>query len=350
MKKINTLITFGLILGFSASSVLAENTVSNVAGDSKPYFDRLNQVQRNGVTAKSAFIDELLNAKGDVERMRAKIVAASHNKKRNPPVKEPRLTATKPKKTAAIKANRLENTGKQKSTYFPNAVGNANRAKNLSGKKLTIKEVRKIFYPEKTNRQLTSRERKELFRNYDWLIKQKVTLALLIAITKVEGAPSPKTVVGYRKDIGYKHKTPDCQRRIKKLTLKAHAKEQGLPQPCFITTSAGPSSAYGYGQFVYKTWKHLKKRLKFTNFSRKTQARAMLELARQYSIEGFTGLVREDLKMAVKATGPWAGSDHSNLPGMKHDILKQAHREMKELKDQSYYQKWLDEFTNDSTS
>ncbi len=221
--------------------------------------------------------------------------------------------------------------------------------KTFFRKNLSVEEAEDMFYDEGFTNGLSSKELKKLLKSYDWMLKQKPVLAWLIAITKVEGAPSPFTVVGFHPTLGYSGKSVECQKLIGKLTLKKHAKAQGLPQDCFIRTESGPSSAFGYGQFVYRTWQLLEKRLKLKNFSRKTQAIGMLELGRQSSREGFIGLAMGKLNLSVKATKPWAGSSESPLPGYKPEkFLKVVRRELKLLQEKKYFDYWYKEFTNDS--
>ncbi len=221
--------------------------------------------------------------------------------------------------------------------------------KTFFRKNLSEDEAEEMFYDEDFSNGFSSKELKQLFKSYEWMLKQKTTLAWLIAITKVEGAPSPFTVVGFHPKFGYRGKSVECQKLIGKLTLKSHAKAQKLPQECFERTEAGPSSAFGYGQFVYKTWQDLEKRLKLKNFSRKTQAIGMLELGRQASRKGFIGLVMGNLRLSVLSTTSWAGSSESDLPGYKPEkFLKVLLKELKLLQDKKYYNFWYLELTNNS--
>lgn len=259
----------------------------------------------------------------------------------------------------------LTKSGKLKATDFPRIARNI-KTKNFGGNKLTVAQVRKAFLPGVPFNKLTSEQRKAVLENYNWLLKNKVTLAFLIAVIRAEGSPSPKTVLGYLKTVGYKYKSAECQEKIGKLDLSNHAKEQHLPQRCFSKTVK--SSAFGYFQIVYKTLKTLKN-LGFNNYSRKTQARCALELVRRSpgTAEAFIAIAqagnndRKKLDFAIKkGTQEWA-SGYSSLPGKKAPILTYARQELKklqspkklqnpkELKDKSYYQAWLDEFNDDNT-
>jgi len=174
------------------------------------------------------------------------------------------------------------------------------------------------FFGSRPAAKLTPSERMLLIQRYEELLAKSETWCVLNTIQHGEGG-GLLTVVG-----GLRGKSADCRARIHRLNSSAHPKEQGLPDRCFLSTRKyGLSTAAGLFQIVYyRNWRHLRSALNLKDFSRKSQAKAALELIRTSAVpggkvgEGFRALLNHDLSMAVrKGTDPWASSPYSRWHG-----------------------------------
>ncbi len=368
-KKYSAAVSVLLILTFAISNPIFAQTLGDEIKDDLNDVSSEMQFSESAMevyvesykTAKKEFDEERRIAEKRVEaEERKKNEALAEAKRKLAKEKENRknkreekknskdselLVSTLPKNRAKEEAQKLEKNGRTKSANFP-------QPGQLAKGKLTITQIRKIFHPGVPANQLNAQQRKELLKNYSWLLKNKVTIATLIAIIRAEGSLKEGTQQTKKKK--YLNKTQACQQLIKPLNLNNHSVPQKLPQGCLVKTPAGASSAFGYFQFVYfRTFQELKNQFGFKHLSRQTQALAALELIRRSHSGAFIALVKNNpkhLDLVMEGTKDWGGSDRSKLPGTKRPILKYAKEEMQKLKDQNYYQGWLDEFVNDRNS
>jgi hypothetical protein len=232
------------------------------------------------------------------------------------------------------------------------AQGNGERKSDRTRRAPSSIELEDFFLGRKLH-ELSRAERKILRRSLEALLERKVTIAFLNSLQKCEGG-DVLMIVG-----GSKRKSVDCQRRIAKLDLSGHPKDQGLPDRCFLTTRHGLSTASGCYQIVYyRNWKRLKRPLGLSNFYPKEQAIAALELVRTSATrngnvgEGLVALLRNDLDQAIrKGTDPWACSPHSRWRG-RHSppLLRYAQKELRKLENKSYARNQFRRFQSNSDS
>jgi len=372
-KKYSAAVSVLLILAFAISNPIFAQTLGDEIRDDLNDVSSEMQFSESAMevyvesykTAKKEFDEErrIVEKRVEAERLK-KNEALAEAKRKLAKEKENRrnkreekknskgselVISTLPKNRVKEEAQKLEKNGRTKSANFP-------QPGQIAKGKLTIAQIRKIFHPGVPASELNAQQRKELLKNYLWLLKNKVTIATLVAIIRAEGAikGGAERVVGFTPKKLYGNKTKECRRLIKPLNLSKQSTQQNSSQGCFIKTPAGPSSAGGYFQLVhFRTFRELKNQFGFKNFSRQTQALAALELIRRSHSGAFIALVKnnpEHLDQVMEGTGDWGGSDRSKLRGTKRPILKYAKEEMKKLKDQNYYQGWLDEFVNDRNS
>lgn len=200
--------------------------------------------------------------------------------------------------------------------------------------------IRQAYFIGEKLRDLSPRQRKELRSKYESLLKRKDVMAFLNSVERGEGG-GLLVIVG-----GTRGKSTDCQRRIRRLDVSGHPKEQGLPSKCFLTTRThGLSTAAGMYQIVYyKNWRSLRRLLALEDFSGRSQAIAALELVRSSKVrgaklgDGLVALVRGDLDNAIrKGTDPWASSPYSRWRG-RHPapLLQYARQELRRLGNEKY--------------
>jgi muramidase (phage lysozyme) len=281
-----------------------------------------------------------------------------------------RPPSTKPKKGAKLQGGKFHKSGKnhfvaphpahgrKHPTRRPKAPSHrakaAGRGQRHGARILSAAAIRDHFYIDIDLRDLSPSQRQDLLAKFDRLLQRMETIAFLNAVQKAEGGDLLR-VVGRLRD-----KSADCQRRIRKLNLSGHPKEQGLPNRCFVRTRKyGLSTAAGLYQIVYYgNWKALHRLLGLKNFSRNGQAYAALELVRSSKVrggrvgDGLVALVKGDLDEAIrKGTDPWASSPYSRWHGKwTAPILQYARQELRRMGNVQYAKQNFGKFRHDGNS
>jgi len=285
------------------------------------------------------------------------------------PTKAPKFPATsklerprsvKPRKHVKAQRGKLHGRGKSNLPARHDAHGKKiHIRKALDGTRknhgsiLSASEIRRLIHPGTPARDLSPTQIRELRQLFESLLTEPQTVALLKAIQRAEGGELLMIVGGIR------GKSPDCQRRIRRLGTSAHPKEQGLPNRCFLRTSHGLSTAAGLYQIVYYgNWRALHKLYGLKDFTGKSQAIIALELIRSSKVrggrvgEGLVALMQKNLEKAVRTgTDPWASSPYSRWRGQSSaPLLQYARQELRKLRNVQYAKQEFGKFKRGNNS
>lgn len=378
--KNKTVIAASLILGISASSVFAENGTVNVEQSN----DRFERSRDNSLGLSSTSTDLIWNTRnliadvksernrnyGKKTPMLPKLPVKSNNSPKKKKT-ETKPTANRPEKTFTEKIN----TKNKKSDKDPNKLtenGNKNveRSKrNNNGRESLSKRnasLYRLIYNAKNLERLTVNERAKVLEMHERILKTPQGQNLLLTIQKGEGG-GLLILVGEGK-----RKSKAFRDGMKNLNTKTHPayqfskKHNHKGKPCFFHTKYGHSTAAGFYQITKTNFDKMAKLLGIKDFSEKSQQIMALELIRtgkakkvqgSYKGRGYVELMKGNVDNAIRyGTNDWASSRFSEWNGTKADYLKISRQIAKNqkrsdgLKDQKYYQGWLDEFEQESTN
>lgn len=375
MKK-RTMIAASLILGISAGSVFAEN---GTAGDAKR-FDRFSQSKDNALGLPSTSADLLLNTRNLIEQTKARrndqnipifIPKPSPGNSRNPPrlrESEPKPKANRPEKSITEKLNAKNKKGKtnpNELTGNETATPKTSKRGNTGKLRLSKQNARlyRMIYNAKNLEHLTKSERAQVLKMHKRILQTKDAQNLLLTIQKGEGG-GLLVIVGKGKS-----KSKTFKRYMNNLNTSTHPAYQ-FPKGmrCFFHSKYGCSTASGFYQITKTNFDKMAKYFKIKDFSEESQQIMALELIRtgkaklvrgNYKGRGYVELMKGNMNNAIRyGTNDWASSPFSQWSGRKADYLgnsRQIAREMNKkktenLKDQQYFQSWLDEVERENGS
>lgn len=375
MKK-SKIIAASLILGISAGSVFAEG---GTVGDAKR-FDRFSQSKDNALGLPSTSADLLLNTRNLIEQVKTRrnerydrLFIPKHiprNSRNTPKLREsePKPKANRPEKSITEKLNAKNKKGK---TNPNELMGNESVAPKISKRgnagelRLSKQNARlyRMIYNAKNLEQLTKSERAQVLKMHKRILKTKDAQNLLLTIQKGEGG-GLLVIVGKGKG-----KSKTFKRYMNNLDTSIHPANQ-FPKGmrCFFHSKYGCSTASGFYQITKTNFDKMVKYLGIKDFSKESQQIAALELIRtgkaklvhgNYKGRGYVELIKGNLNNAIRyGTNDWASSPFSQWGGQKADYLGNSQQIAKEmnkkksnnLKDQKYFQSWLDEVERENAA
>ena len=365
-----TVVAASLILGISASSVFAEsNTVNN-----EKQGDSFAQSQENALGLRANSMDWLINTRNLIENAKSRKNENSKDSKfipkriprnsRNTPKlreNEPNSKSNRPKKPFTVKVNtknKKGDTDPNKLSENETVTSRNSKRENTNEKRLSKRNTRlyKLIYNGRNLEQLTPLQRAKVLEMHKRILKTQDAQVLLRTIQKGEGG-GLLVIVG--KGQGKSRLFKQKMRNLNTNTHPAYQFPKGMR--CFFHSKYGCSTAAGFYQITKTNFDKMVKYLGIKDFSEESQQIMALELIRtgkakivrgNYKGRGYVELMKGNVDNAVRyGTNDWASSRFSEWGGKKADYLgdsRQIAREMnkknsKQLKDQQYFQSWLDE-------
>lgn len=374
MKK-KTIIAASLILGISASSIFAENGTINVEQQN----DSFKQSRDNALGLRSTSTDLIFNTRNLIADAKTKRNRTYGNKTRmlpNLPVKtkpkptpkktERKPTYNRPEKTITEKLNvknKKDDKNPNKFTENNNKVTRNLTRGNTGEKRLSKQNTRlsRLIYNAKNLERLTPIERAKVLEMHKRILKTPQGQNVLLTIQKGEGGGLLVIV-----DKG-KGKSKLFKQKMRNLNTSTHPANQ-FPKGmrCFFHSKYGCSTAAGFYQITKTNFDKMAKYLGIKDFSEESQQIMALELIRtgkaktvrgNFKGRGYVELMKGNVDNAIRyGTNDWASSRFSEWGGAKADYLgisRQIAKNQKRsdgLKDQKYFQSWLDEVENESAN
>ncbi len=374
MKK-KTIIAASLILGISASSIFAENGTINVEQQN----DSFKQSRDNALGLRSTSTDLIFNTRNLIADAKTKRNRTYGNKTRmlpNLPVKtkpkptpkktERKPTYNRPEKTITEKLNvknKKDDKNPNKFTENNNKVTRNLTRGNTGEKRLSKQNTRlsRLIYNAKNLERLTPIERAKVLEMHKRILKTPQGQNVLLTIQKGEGGGLLVIV-----DKG-KGKSKLFKQKMRNLNTSTHPANQ-FPKGmrCFFHSKYGCSTAAGFYQITKTNFDKMAKYLGIKDFSEESQQIMALELIRtgkaktvrgNFKGRGYVELMKGNVDNAIRyGTNDFASSRFSEWGGAKADYLgisRQIAKNQKRsdgLKDQKYFQSWLDEVENESAN
>lgn len=374
MKK-RTIIAASLILGISASSIFAENGTINVEQQN----DSFKQSRDNALGLRSTSTDLIFNTRNLIADAKTKRNRTYGNKTRmlpNLPVKtkpkptpkktERKPTYNRPEKTITEKLNVKNKKDDKKPNKFTennNKVTRNLTHGNTGGERLSKQNASlyRLIYNAKNLERLTPIERAKVLEMHKQMRKTPQGQNVLLTIQKGEGG-GLLIVVGKGKG-----KSKLFKQKMRNLNTSTHPANQ-FPKGmrCFFHSKYGCSTAAGFYQITKTNFDKMAKYLGIKDFSEESQQIMALELIRtgkaktvrgNFKGRGYVELMKGNVDNAIRyGTNDWASSRFSEWGGAKADYLgisRQIAKNQKHsdgLKDQKYFQSWLDEVENESAN
>lgn len=375
MKK-RTIIAASLILGISAGSVFAESGTVNKNTE----IDRFSRSRDNALGLPSTSADVLFNTRNLIESAKArksyrnsKIIVPKNvprNSRNTPKSKEinPKPTPNRPEKSITEKLSVKNKKGKTNPNEFTgneSETSNNRTRRNSQEMRLSKQNARlyRMIYNAKNLEQLTPFERAKVMEMHNRILRTGNAQNLLLTIQKGEGG-GLVVIVGKGKG-----KSKTFKRIMKNLNTSTHPANQ-FPKDmrCFFHSKYGCSTAAGFYQITKTNFDKMVKYLGIKDFSEESQQIMALELIRtgkakivrgNYKGRGYVELMKGNVDNAIRyGTNDWASSPFSEWGGRKADYLgtsRQIAGQMKKknsdgLKDQKYFQSWLDEVEQETAS
>jgi len=387
MKKIKskTIITASLILGISASSTFAG---ANAIKNDEP-IDIFRQSQDNalGVSSTTGILSQNLrnlisNARiRNMSPIRIPVNAPTKsNSAPRPKVNLPKPKATEPKKSIADKLRDKKKKDRNNSGNLLNgktATSNTSERKNKNGSRSSKRTTRyyRLIYNAANLEDLTPAQRANVMKMHKWMLKKEVAQNMLTTIQICE-AGGLLVLVGD----GSVKRSKEFESYRKNLTTETHPVYQ-FPKNlrCFFHNKKlnRHSTAAGYFQITRTNFDRMVKYLGIKDFSKESQQIMALELIRtgqaikvpgNYKGKGYVELMkaaRSDSTISnphlasaiIYGTDDWASSPHSRwrcknppsyLKTSRNIAVNMQKKNSDKLKDQKYFQGWLDEVERDA--
>lgn len=366
MKK-QTIITFGLLLGFSANSVFAENKAINYSPAPNGLADRIAQVQLQATEAKSRFLDEADNPEITFKKIKVSRTIPKSNNNNGSKKRDPKPPAAGREKSLKEKINLLKKLGNLKSTNEGNLpktkVTKAGKGVRVDKLKLSKREA-KIYNLIKNGRnldQLSLEQRTDVLNLHKRMLKTRDAQILLRTI-QIGEAGGLLVIVG--KGQG---KSKLFKQYMANLTTKTHPAYQfPAGMRCFVHNKQlnRCSTAAGLYQITKTNFDYYQKYLGIKDFSKESQDIMALELIRtgravkvqgNYKGRGYVELINGKMNNTIRyGTNDWASSLHSQWKPHNRDYTKIApvvaknmnKQKTEKLKDSQFFQSWIDESIN----
>lgn len=366
MKK-QPLIALGLIIGFSASSVFAENKPAGIA-EYNNTVDRLTLAQRNAIGAKSDLSNAILNARNYATPDRGtssfspKFSSNRPKNRKRMTKREPKADSTGRKRSFTEKASKHRRSDDRRPDDSANNERSAKPKKSKKGENRLSGHTKRLYRMIENGRnlnQLSAQEKSRILELHKRMLKTEAAQVLLATIQKGEGG-GPLVIVGK----GY-GKSKKFRRIMNNLDFSRHPADQ-FPKGmrCFVYNRDVQrcSTAAGSYQITKSNWDYYKKQFGLKDFSVESQQIVALELIRTgstpvvagaYKGRGYVEMMKGNVRNAVRyGTNDWASSRYSEWKGRKTDYVRDAetiakarqNKSADDLKDQAYFQGWLDEF------
>ena len=362
----------GLILGFSAHSIFAEGRSPGTVELSNS-LDRFDQARQSTIDLKSNSNDIILNTHNQYGKDRKAPLIVTKNPfsnkispKSKPKKKEPKTDSTERKKTFTEKYNTSNKKGNHnpdeptegEKTTSTEKKTTRNRRMSKSNKRL----YRTIFNGRPLS-ELKPEQSKQVYEMHKSFAKSREGQIILRTIQRAEGG-GLLVIVGKGKG-----KSVLFKQYMNNLTTQTHPANQ-FPKKmrCFFHSKYGCSTAAGLYQITKTNYDYFAKYLGIKDFSKESQDIMALELVRtgntikipgSYQGRGYIEMMKNNRKKALLyGTDDWASSRSSrwkpsnvDYPKLSETVAKDLDRERKnDLKDQKYYQNWIDESEKDSNS
>jgi len=369
-----SLITLGLIFGFSITPVLAEGSTEN-NNEYNNTIDRLTLAQRNSIGTRSDIANMILNTRNflsktdnNVKENPVRRNSSNSNKRESFNPKNPKIESIEPKRTITRKLNEKRRSG----NHNPNDAFDNGKTVSKTAKRNEIRESRlskqgarlyALLGNARNLDQLSKGEIRQIMKLHRQMLTKTDTRILLATIQKGEDG-GPLVIVGKGQRKSKKFREIMC-----KLNFRTHPANQ-FPKGmrCFVHNKKlnRCSTASGNYQITKTNWDYYKKYLDLKDFSVESQQIIALELIRtgrarivkgNYKGRGYVELMKGNLKNAIRyGTNDWASSPFSEWDGYKTNYLEDARQiaknfkkqESEKLKDQAYFQSWLDDFEKDA--
>lgn len=366
MKK-QTLITFGLLLGFSANSVFAEDKAINYNPVPNNLADRISQVQLHSTEAKSRFLDEADNPEITFKKVKVSRTIPKSNNKNSARKRDPKPPAAGREKSLKEKINLLKKLGKLNPSNDSNLpktkVTKTGKEVRVGSLKLSKREAKiyNLMLNARNLHELSGEQRKQILDLHKRILKTRDAQILLKTIQIGEDG-GLLVIVGKGKG-----KSKSFKQYMANLTTKTHPAYQfPAGMRCFVHNKQlnRCSTAAGLYQITKTNFDYYQKYLGIKDFSKASQDLIALELIRtgravkvqgNYKGRGYVELIKGKLNNAIRyGTNDWASSLHSQWKPHNRDYTKIApvvaknmsKQKNEKLKDQSFYQEWIDEALN----
>lgn len=385
-----TLIAASLILGISSNTILAETTKFL----DKKRNDVFEQAKDNSLGLRSTSIDVLINTKNlieDARRFREENRRIEESRRVNVPKDfsttpknetpksgnvNSRLKSNRPEESITLKLNRKNKKSKTDPNKFSEkeSLKSHTSERNKSNKRELSKRNANLYgviYNARNLEDLKPEQIEKVKKLHKRVLKTEVAQNVLDTI--IIGEDGGLLVVvgkGTRKGKEFRHFMRN------NLTTKTHPAYQFQKKfrhngkPCFFHTKYGHSTASGFYQITKTNFDRMAKYLGIKDFSAESQKIMALELIRtgqaikvpgNFKGRGYIELLKGSQKNSIiYGTDDWQSSPYSrwsnkntarNYLGISQQVTQKTDKKKSsDLKDQKFFQSWIDETEREAGS